>query len=413
MTSDDNLFSRRLSDVRDLISDLEDFEEGLPNVFVRAQFSRLRRQTAPQYVWASHTGVSQTTIGNWERGYTSPERPYRRRLKKAVGAIKEGVVAHAFPVRAGTRLNVPATYQDLRHSILRAALTDFDFDTKRAQIVPIPFYGDIDSIAAEEIARDRKNLLESLAQQAEILTESLSTATNADAGKVIRYLENYKEESLKDEPNPRLLSRYGSIISRSANSDSIALGLNDIDSLALEGFEHDHIELMRLYFREALAKAQEVDAVEVRRVEQINDGTEFRVVADLLDRARDDSDAQIVAPAIPTLLRDIAAEIREADDQLLLSSEPSRHDVLKRRKSEAFKNGGIYVGRFVFFSALLSSMAYPAVAEIFASLGTIVGLTEVVVPGSVRAQYEILREKFPALPALPIVGKSDSDENDK
>lgn len=177
--------------------------------------------------------------------------------------------------------------------------------------------------------------------------------------------------------------------------------VNTVDIELIDGFARDHLELMRLYFKEALARAQEVDAAgAVEDVRGVT-GEEFSQVADLMEKAALPSGEAIVDASIPIILRDIAGEIRDIDDSILLSGDSRRAEVFVRRKSEAFKNGGIYVGRFVFFTALLSSIALPGMPEIMTALSLMVGLTESFAPGSIRGRYEKLRRQFQALPALP------------
>jgi hypothetical protein len=273
--------------------------------------------------------------------------------------------------------------------------------------------GDTERTAPEEIAEDRENLLRSLSSFARVIIESIGDGANINEVKFVRFLESYADEADSDFPNPRLLNRLGTTISRISNSDDFQNAANAWDAEAVEGFNRDHIELMRLYFREALAKAQEIDAAEVKEVVNESDGAELREVADLMDTAETDSGEKIVDPAIPTLLRDIAGEIRDLDEAARFTADPNRRAIFNRRKSEAFKNGSVYVGRFVFFSALVSSLAIPGVGEIVGTLAAIVGLTEYVAPGTIRQQYDRLREKFPALPALPVGGQKKADDDEE
>jgi hypothetical protein len=185
------------------------------------------------------------------------------------------------------------------------------------------------------------------------------------------------------------------------------LALNSWDSEAIDGFNRDHIELMRLYFREALARAQEIDGTEVDDIIRVSDGAEFREVAAIMEGASTTEGSPIIDASIPTLLKDIANEVRDLLDAATFTTDQRRKEILQRRKSEAFKNGSVYVGRFVFFTALLSSLALPGAIEVLGVLGTIVGIAEAFSPGTIRAHYEKLREQFPALPNLPIAGKDD------
>ncbi|WP_434619321.1 helix-turn-helix domain-containing protein [Tabrizicola sp. M-4] len=375
-------------------------------------FNRIRRQTGSQAHWADLVGVTQTTIGNWERGYTVPNRYYRTRLRDAAVRTQNQIAKGLAHNKPHSTVDIVGTERSLRHSILRAALTDFDFDSDRNQIVPIPFAGDFVADSIDEITQDRTDLIKSLAEQARIICESVASGSNLNEAKFISFLQNYRAECAKDRPNPRLLNRLGAILSRMTNSEDVRGALNSWDSEAIDGFNRDHLELMRLYFKEALAKAQEVDGAQVKDVVSASDGAEFRNVAELMDEAKDPQGGKLIDPTIPTILRDIANEIRDLNDADIFTNDPSRKEVLRRRKSEAFKNGGVYVGRFVFFSALIASIALPGAEAVLAALGTIIGITEAISPGTIRSQYEILREKFPALPALPTT-QADEQKKDR
>lgn len=406
--------NRTLESFRDLLIDFDDFIEQMPTRFNRILFRRIRQQTGSQAEWASLAGVSQTTIGNWERGFTPPQELYRTQLRSAAVTMRNKLVAKIGRQVSdrSQRVDIPLTERGLRNSILRAALTDFDFNPIAGQIVPVPFIGDVDRNAPEEIEEDRRNLLSSLSRFADIIVDSVGLGANINQTKFVTYLRSYAEEARSESPNARLLNRLGTTISRITNSDDFQDAVNPWDSEAVDGFNRDHIDLMRLYFREALAKAQEIDAAEVRDVVGESGGEELREVADLMETARADGGERIVDPAIPTLLRDIAGEIRDLDEAASFTIDPNRRLIFLRRKSEAFKNGGVYVGRFVFFSALVASLAIPGVGQIVGTLAAIVGLSEFVAPGTIRQQYDNLRAKFPALPPLPMVDGGRSSDNE-
>lgn len=407
--------NKSLEDFRDLLSDLDTFIEQMPGRFNRTLFKRVRRQTGTQSEWADAANVSQATIGNWERGYTPPQGQYRYQLRQAAIAMRDGLIGKFGRGRQGfggsqPPIDIAKTDQGLRNTILRAALTDFNFNPITAKIVAVPFESDYQRDAPEVLEEDRQNLLESLAKFAELIVESISDQANINDQKFSRYVKSYAEEARSEIPNARLLNRLGATISRITNSDDFRDAVNTWDAEAVDGFNRDHVELMRLYFREALAKAQEVDAAGIDDVATVNDGAEFRSVAELMEAAVTESGAAIVEDDIPILLRDIANEVRDLDEAEKFTGDPERRRIFQRRKSEAFKNGGIYVGRFVFFSALISSLALPGVPEIVGTIASIVGLSETFSPGTIRAQYEKLREKFPALPGLPTSPKDDNKD---
>lgn len=311
---------------------------------------------------------------------------------------------------SGPQIDPLETSVRLKRSILRAALTDFDFDQVDRKIVPVPFSGDVDDVLESEIAEDKKNLLDALAEIADLIVASLSEDSNLSERKLVKQLQSYSEQCRKSVPNPRLLNRLGTTISRAAMGGDFRASVNTVDVELVDGFSRDHLDLMRLYFKEALARAQEVDAA--GSVEGMTDitGEEFSQVADIMEAASLGTGEEIVDASIPTILRDIAGEIRDIDESILLSGDGRRGEIFMRRKSEAFKNGGIYVGRFVFFAALLSSITLPGMPEIMTALSLMVGLTESFAPGSIRGRYERLRQQFQALPALPEHNNSDDEQ---
>lgn len=401
-----------IDELRELLADLDELESSLEKRFNRQLFRRIRRLTGSQNDWADISGVSQATIGNWERGYTVPTKHYRRSLMRATVLMKR-YVSEAFSDRQGTlgrKIDLVAANQTLNRSILRAALTDFDFDPVQSKIIPVPFEGDFDEELLAEIAEDRSNLIDSLKTQSLIIIDSISDNANLQERKIVRLFEEYKKQCGSGSPNPRLLNRLGTTISRTANSDDFRDAANCIDIESVDGFSQDHIELMRLYFKEALARAQEVDSTEVFGETVEIDGDDFRSVAEIMETSQSENGEAFVDSSIPTLLRDIASEIRDLNESIALTSDPQRVAIFERRKNEAFKNGGVYVGRFVFFGALLASVSIPGIPEIMTALSLMVGLTEGVAPGTIRARYEKLREKFQALPALPEIKENDKTE---
>jgi len=399
----------KLAELRELLAELDELHSSLPTRFNRALFGRVRRQTGSQSDWAGLTGVTQSTIGNWERGYTSPNRTYRKDLQRATVSMRGFFVQRYIGSRREPSIDIVITERRLRNSILRAALTDFDYDIGAGKIVPVPFAGDLDDTQVNEIIQDRQNLIESLREQSKIIRESISDTANINERKFLTYLQGYERECNSAVPNPRLLNRLGSLINRGTNNEDVRLALNSWDSESIDGFNRDHIELMRLYFREALARAQEIDGSEVSDVVRVSDGVEFREVAAIMESAITSEGAKIIDQSIPTLLKDIANEVRDLSDAATFTTDERRQEVLQRRKNEAFKNGSVYVGRFVFFTALVSSLALPGAVEVLGVLGTIVGIAEAFSPGTIRSHYEKLREKFPALPNLPAAGKGDSE----
>lgn len=324
-----SLMNRNIDEIREVLADLEELQDSLAKRFNRPLFRRVRRLTGTQAEWAQLTNVTQTTIGNWERGFTVPNRYYRNSLYRSCELIKGQLaeIANRSQFELGRRIDPVRTSRNLDRSILRAALTDFDYDAAARRIIPVPFSGDFDDDLAAEIAEDRSNLLESLKKQAEFICESISDGANLNERKLVNLLRQYSEEVASSSPNPRLLNRFGSTISRAANGDDFRGAANDIDLDSIDGFNRDHLELMRLYFKEALSKAQELDGSEVIDAGEISD-VEFRGIAEIMERAQTDSGEAFVEASIPTLLKDIATEIRDLDDAITLTSDERRAEIL-------------------------------------------------------------------------------------
>jgi hypothetical protein len=291
--------------------------------------------------------------------------------------------------------------QQLKTSILKAAITDFEIDLARSQIIPIPFSSDTSDSSIAEIQEDQTNLLEALTAQADTLISELSSAGNVVSEKLVRYFTRYRDECLKQKVNPRLLNRYGHVITRAANSDEVVVSLNRIDSDALNGFTQDHMELMRLYFREALARAQEIESAILADAVMIDDGSQFREIADLMDDVKDETGKTIVSKDVSVILRDIAGEMKDTNNAMAFATSPGTKEVLRARLADAFKTGSVYVARFVFFGALIAATTQPGVVGYIGSIASIVGLLEASSPGTIRSKYERLREFLPILPALP------------
>ena len=295
-------------------------------------FRSFRQGTSTQGVWGELTGVAQGTIGNWERGITYPNRAYRKKLLEASHQMLdfERRRVDALSERLGFKTSIdPVSTQDsLDSSILRASLTDFDYDETSGKIVAIPFSQDERFASDSELNEDKLNLLQSLAAQTELIVSGLERGANAETDRLCEYFEKYRYFAVQEPTNPRLLHRLGETLAKRTASDDVRGAISDWDDQAIDGFNADHIELMRLYYREALAKAQLVEAADVDGELSGDEHQAFYKVADLIESAANENGIKVYDEDIPTLLRDIGREIRDIGEAETFSYDDKRKSAL-------------------------------------------------------------------------------------
>lgn len=393
---------------RRLVQRLGDFVEFIQklekdDIFDARLFRVFRSRAYTQEQWGALTGVSQGTIGNWERGVTYPNRAYRIQVlaagKRVLELQKKRIDELSGELGIKVVIDPVSTQSELNSSILRASLTDFEYDEVSEKIIAIPFVTDERFEGEGSLSEDKNNLLKSLAEQASIIVSGLERGANTETTRLCEYFENYKRFSAEVPPNPRLLHRIGDTIAKRTASDDVKFAVTDWDDQAIEGFNSDHLELMRMYYREALAKAQMVEAEDLDESVEETKYDVFYRVADLIDSAKSDQGLEVFDKDISTLLRDIGREIRDLDEAEHFTFDDKRKQALKRRKREAIKNGSIFVGRVLFFSSLFVVMS-PAALGTVGSVASVLGLIETLAPGSILNIYEKLRLAFPILPKL-------------
>lgn len=391
---------RILSNIEQLDRLLEQIKN--QDIFNHQDFRKIRSRVGSQQEWANWVGVSQATIGNYERSITYPNKQTRANIASAIKRAKE-IEARKLDARQGPKIDVDAgeAKNALDTSILNAALTDFRFDPDEQRVVSVPFSTDVAQSELETIEEDRRDLLSALCAQSRDIALSLKDGANANLVRMVGALESYADEAERERANPRKLLRLGSNIYRASVSDDISFTIREWDKVALEGFAEDHTELMRLYYREALAKAQQIDASLVPDGAEIPEASDFVEIADLIASAKDQDGESVFAEDISTLLRDISRDIEENKEAEILSTDPERKKALRRRRIEAVKNGSILVGRFLVFTALFVSVDPSVALGTASSIATIVGVVEQAAPGTVRKYYERIREMLPFLPKFP------------
>jgi len=211
-------------------------------------------------------------------------------------------------------------------------------------------------------------------------------------------------EAERSTPNSRKLKRLGTTITDMVSEDDTRHSLNDWDLADLDGFSEDHQELMQIHFRQALARAQEVDDQEINA--HLIDFAEqsFAQTSELLSAVEKDDGSPLIDEEISSLLRDIAEEISQTRDTMELTNDPNRKAKLHLKIIRAAKNGSIYIGRLLFFGLVFTIPPPTVIATsvgFLGSLASILGILEITGVVSVRELYEQLRSKFPALPSVP------------
>lgn len=372
------------------------------DIFNHVEFRKIRGKIASQQEWGEKLGVSQATIGNYERNVTYPNAGTRRAFVDAIKYFREMEVAK---LNRHENISVDVDPIEIKrkldNSILDAALTDFRYDSDEQRVVPVPFFSDLLKSEIEQVEQDKRDLLESLSQQAEAISSSLRNGANANISRIVSALEGYGKEASSDRANPRKLFRWGSNIARAAASDDLIYGISEWDKNALDGFVADHSDLMKLHFREALAKAQEVDAASVPDDAPLPEETEFQEIARIIDDARDKDGQRLFDRDISTLLRDIARDVQEEREAEVLTGDPERKRAFRRRRVEAVKNGSILVARFLFFASFFVVVDPLVALSTAGSIASVLGLIQRSESTSIKARYDRLRGALPFLPPLP------------
>lgn len=300
------------------------------------------------------------------------------------------------------RYLVRETKEAKEKSILKSSITDFDFDNEREIIAPVNFKEDKSTYEDKELEHEKNNLINSLAETANRISENLETRNNNE-NRLKTQLEYYKKYASQETPNPRLLRRCGDTIAQRVMDEDTRGSLNDWDLVEVEGFIEDHKELMRLYFRGTLARAQEVEAAGIdpqfaEIAPQIFDET-----ADMLAQIRKNDGSELVDEEIRALLRDISDDIKQDLEACEFTTDEHRKSALLKTALENAKNGSLIIGQFLFFTTLFV-LAPPQVLSILGALGSlasIAGLMKQNENNNIKKKYEQISEYFPDLPKLP------------
>ena len=226
---------------------------------------------------------------------------------------------------------------------------------------------------------------------------------NINDEKLKQKIENYKDECSRSRPNARILLREGNIIRDQILDPEVRNALNSWDMASLDAFVADHNELMRNHFGEALLRAQEVEAADVKSDKLEGASSDISEAVDLLRKMSAEEGRDVVDQEILVILQDISEEISEyksAMDSPILS--PTNKEKMNRRYLDTVKNGAIFIGRITFFITVI--MVTTSSASTFAAAGTIasiLGVLEVAKPGTIYKIYSKFRAAIPLLPDIP------------
>jgi transcriptional regulator with XRE-family HTH domain len=389
----------KIKSLNELISELE-----TRDIFNKSAFYEYRHQAGTQHDLAESMGVSQGTIGNWERGTTYPNKPKRTQILEfcriQVASLEKSIFEQKGDIEVS--IDTVKTADELNSSILKAAITDFDFDQSKGQLIAIPFSEDTNDSLSDEILDAQADLMKALFDQSTMIIQQLSRFPNQNSEKIRQHVERYSEECKKNKPNPRILHRYGKSIRLFFADSEIRISTPNVDQISIDGFNDDHSELMRLFHRQALVQAQKVESAFLDDEGLKIEARDFTAIASELEKLRSENGKSVVSAEITAIVRDIAREIAENADAERLTFGHERRKKIQDRRKEALKNGAIFVGRLVFFSALFITIG-PASATVATSqLAAIATILDHLSPGSPRRLYRKMQQFFPLLPSLPL-----------
>lgn len=392
--------------VAEIISDYIDSINALKPAFPRHQFYQMRRLIGTQAVWGDAIGVTGATVGNYERGFTVPEKSKRDQI--TVIAKKLLDLCRAALKKASSQKAIfvdPIEVKSaLSKSILKASLTDFEYSKAKNKIVPVTFKNDARQVSSVS-KEDRASFVESLAKQCEAISEELSFNSNAYTDGLRRSFIRYRKEALSDGPNARLLHRWGLNIRSAINDENVRASLRPKDEIDIEGFLKEHVELMRLYFTNALSQVQALELAEVAENEEMPTSQQFLEIAQILEGTRGISADSCIDGDIVTLVRDFSSELKELEDGERFFADAVRRALIRKRRIDSIKTGIVYVSRLIFVSSIIV-VATPAVSpETIALIAALTQIIEAFSPGTLRGYLDKFREFLPSIPPLLVETK--------
>jgi transcriptional regulator with XRE-family HTH domain len=187
-------------------------------------------------------GVSDFTVRSWENGRSRPQtstlwavldrlsRPTQpqafRRID--VGPLRSLIEEYARSLDLSPVENVHVKLlrieRTLSRTVLKAAQTDFRFDTDKGILRAVPFYSDLDLFQAANRIRVRE-ALENAADSAKEISVQLD-GSNLEQRYFRTAFIKYYEQCQNVSPNPRILERKGGLIRHVFSSENIEHSVN-------------------------------------------------------------------------------------------------------------------------------------------------------------------------------------------
>jgi transcriptional regulator with XRE-family HTH domain len=360
-------------------------------------------------------GVSDYTVRSWENGRSNPQsstlwavldrlsRPSQPQAFRRVdiSPLKNLIEEYARSVDLSPIESVHTKLlrieRTLSRTVLKAAQTDFSFDSTSGILRPIPFYADLDLFHAAN-ANSIRQMLENASDSAEEISERLEGA-NLEQRYFRAAFTKYAIQCKSSTPNPRILERKGALIRHVFTNEHLEQSVNSYVVKEISQFLEIHDELMRGIFGHALSALREI------RPERVSDSRVLDTPAEFLEAAReidshsssenaDGSFSPGVHPDVVAIVADIGSEADELATAIRNTNDPSVRQLrLARLKSTVF-HGALLLGRLIL-------RAGGATLSTVGSIASILGLAEIANPGTVVSVYQMLRTVIPELPQLP------------
>lgn len=391
------------------ISKLNDFNRLLKNrdLFDRDLFQKgILATTLSKKDWAKRFGVSYGTLRNWETGNTYPNKQHRKIVlnscQEYVGIIEDRVREFTNASGSTPRIDSSRAEEDLSKSILRASPVDFIFDSKRERISATPFKEDTSQFDDPKLAKRRDELKSALSSQAKFILSSLEDGANTNVDGLRRILTAYASHcDQNEEINPRLLNMWGSTVKSQITDESVQSALGNWTVSAVDQFVDSHTELMRVFYQEAMAAAQELQKTPINEDEPAPTPDQIEKVANQLENLKQGDDEPVFDRSVISSIIDLKDDISRIDEALQWTHDKQRREKLRAARVQAVKNSVVTIGRLLIFSALFASIPTATPTDAVGFVGGLFAIIDSLAPGTIRHFYEQSRKYLPFLPEFP------------